>query len=385
MKIVADANIPFVKQAFSSLGQVETCEGRGLTAEHLAGADILLVRSVTAVNASLLAHSKVKFVGSATIGVDHVDQDYLDNHAIVFANAPGSNATSAAEYVVAALLLTAQRQGFLLQEKSVGIIGCGNVGSRVLKRLTDLGVKCLVNDPPRAVNNTDLHYVSLEEVLTADIVTVHTPLTKQGIYKTYHLFNEQNFSVLKSNAIFINTSRGGVVDEMALKSIIHKRPDLTLILDVWENEPSIDMDLLKSVSIATPHIAGYSIDGKVRGTEMIYAAACRKYEHTSQWDATQADLPLPATIDLTKAQVLSQNLGQDQLLAQAVLSAYDILQDDANLRKLIGMPSIERADYFDKLRKNYAIRREFTNHRVRIPSEHKELSNKLKALGFNLT
>jgi len=375
MKIVADMNIPFVKQAFSSLGRVETCEGRSLSDEQLIDADILLVRSVTAVNASLLAQSKVKFVGSATIGVDHVDQDYLDKHSIVFANAPGSNATSAAEYVITALLLTAQRQGFSLQEKSVGIVGCGNVGSRVLKRLTGLGIKCLVNDPPRAAKYTDRHYVSLEEALKADIVTVHTPLTKQGIYKTYHLFNEHSFSVLKSDAVFINTSRGSVVDESALKSIVQKRPDLTLILDVWENEPSIDIDLLKSVSIATPHIAGYSIDGKVRGTEMIYAAACRKFEHNGLWDATQAELPAPATIDLTDAQLLSQNLSNDQLLAKAVLSAYEILQDDGNLRDLITLPALER----------YPIRREFANHRVKIPSGQLKLSDNLTALGFKLS
>jgi len=332
----------------------------------------------------LISQGKIKFVGSATIGVDHVDQDYLNKRSIGFANAPGSNATSAAEYVIAALMLTAQRQGFSLHEKSVGIVGCGNVGSRVLKRLTDLGVQCKVNDPPRADKYTDLDYVSLNEVIKADIVTVHTPLTKQGIYKTYHLFNEDAFSALKANAIFINTSRGSVVDESALKSVIQKRQDITLILDVWETEPAIDIELLKTVSIATPHIAGYSIDGKVRGTEMISVAACKKFGYASNWHAENAELPILATINLTDPKIVSQNLSEEQLLYNAILSAYDILKDDCDLRKIMKLPLLDRAGYFDKLRKNYPIRREFASQHVKLSPEHKILSEKLKVLGFNL-
>jgi len=384
MKIVADANIPFVKEAFSSIGQVETCKGRGLSPEQITDADILLVRSVTPVNASLLAQSRVKFVGSSTIGVDHVDQDYLKQHSIGFANAPGSNATSAAEYVITALMLTAQRLGFALQEKSVGIVGCGNVGSRVLKRLTDLGVKCKVNDPPRATKYTDLDYVSLDEALKADIVTVHTPLIKQGLYKTYHLFNEDRLRALKANAIFINTSRGSVVDESALKSVVDKRQDMTLILDVWENEPAIDIELLKFVSIATPHIAGYSIDGKVRGTEMICAAACTQFGCATHWQAANADLPVSATIDLTDSKIVAQKQSEDQLLFNAVLCAYDILKDDSDLRKITNMPTLERSAHFDNLRKNYPIRREFANQQVKVSPEHKVLPKKLTALGFKL-
>lgn len=384
MKIVADTNIPFVKEAFSSLGQVETCEGRGMSKEHLIDADILLVRSVTKVNESLLAKSKIKFVGSATIGVDHVDQDYLKEHSITFANAPGSNATSAAEYVVTALLLTAQKQGFELNKKLVGIVGCGNVGSRVLKRLTDLGVNCIVNDPPRAAKYTDMDYVSLDKVSNADIVTVHTPLIKQGVYKTHHLFDRDRFNALKRDAIFINTSRGSVVDESALKSVIQKRSDLTLILDVWENEPAIDIELLKLVSIGTPHIAGYSIDGKVRGTEMIYASACRQFEHAGHWKVENAELPDSAVIDLTDPLIVSQNLNEDQLLTKVVTSAYNILKDDSDLRDIARKPSLDRAAYFDKLRKNYPIRREFSSQRVSVSPEHIGLSKKLTALGFKL-
>ncbi len=384
MKIVADANIPFVKEAFSSFGQVETCEGRRLSSERLTDADILLVRSVTPVNASLLEKSSVKFVASATIGVDHIDQRYLDKHAIAFANAPGSNATSAAEYIVAALMVVAQRQGFALHEKSVGIVGCGNVGSRVLKRLSGLGVQCKVNDPPRAAKYTDLDYVSFDEVLKTDIVTVHTPLIKHGIYKTQHLFNRDSFSVLKPNAIFINTSRGDVVDEQALQSVLKNRNDVTLILDVWNKEPAIDRELLKYVSIATPHIAGYSIDGKLRGTEMIYASACRHFKHSGKWIVENAALPESATIDLTGSIIMAQHLNEDQLLAKAVLSAYDILQDDNDLRKTLPMPALDAAAYFDQLRKNYPPRREFSSQCVKVPEKLNALSKKLAALGFKL-
>ena len=233
MKIIADENIPCAEQAFASLGEVRLVPGRGMQAAQVQDADILLVRSVTAVDQALLAHSAVRFVGSATIGFDHVDRAYLHQRGIGFATAPGCNATSAAEYVVSALLVLAQRKGFTLAGKSVGIIGCGNVGSRVRERLAALGMHCVVNDPPLQDQGGHDDFVSLEEVLQADVITVHVPYTRDGAYPTHHLVDEAVLRKLQPGALFINTSRGAVTDNRALDALLAERDDLSVVLDVW--------------------------------------------------------------------------------------------------------------------------------------------------------
>ena len=364
MKIIADANIPYVEDAFSSLGQVSTCEGRHLVAAQVADADILLVRSVTKVNELLLGNSKVKYVGSATIGTDHIDTGFLEKRAIPFVSAPGSNATSAAEYVVTALLVTADRNGFDLKDKRVGIVGCGNVGSRVLQRLQALGVECIVNDPPRQARYNDLSYVSFDDILGADIITAHIPLDMQGPNRTYHLFDRQFFAGLKPNAIFVNTSRGAVVDQSGLQHALNFRDDISLVLDVWENEPDIDSKLVERVGIATPHIAGYSLDGKIRGTEMIYASACQFFNRPKKWTVNYALLPDPQIVDLT--------------------ASINPIKDDNALREVMNMAQPDRAVHFDRLRKFYPPRREFAFHQVLLNKSQGSLADKLTALGFKV-
>jgi erythronate-4-phosphate dehydrogenase len=366
MNIFADENIPLVCEAFAQFGNITTFSGRHISADQLIDADILLVRSVTTVNEQLLKKSKIKFVGSATIGFDHVDLNYLQNQGIGFARAPASNAISAAEYVIAALFSLAQMQSFDLTQKTVGIIGCGNVGSRVLKRLETLGVKCLINDPPLKLKQS----VDLKEILKCDIITAHVPLILDGEYPTFELINETFLNELKDGTILINTSRGKVVDETALLKHVDR---LNLILDVWRNEPNINQTLLEKTCLATPHIAGYSFDGKIRGTTMIYEACCEYFDVEKKWTA---NLPKPPVEKL----IFSDQISKEKALHLAVQACYDIRADDAKLRHIKNQ--IESNRYFDQLRKNYPIRREFST--LQIETQSIDLIEQLSGLGFQV-
>ena len=378
MKIVADENIPCVREAFSTLGEVITVQGRSLSAAEVRDADVLLVRSVTRVGAGLLAGSRVRFVASATIGFDHIDLDYLAGHDIGFARAPGSNATSAAEYVLSCILVLL---GDRLRDPggiSVGIIGCGNVGSRVRHRLELLGMTCRVNDPPLQAQGGHDDFVSLQEVLSADIVTVHVPLVSGGTFPTRHLINDAFIDRLAHGAVLINTSRGAVCDCGALERRLQDRHDLRVALDVWEGEPAIRTGLLEQVALGTPHIAGYSLDGKVRGTEMIYQAVCRHFGRTETWAAGSC-LPAPVTMD-----VLAANREPQEVVIEAVLGCYDVRRDDAALRRILDMPGAERASCFDELRKSYPVRREFDQVLINLEGEGGPAGELLAGLGFQV-
>ena len=376
MKIIADENIPCVEKAFSMLGDVTLLQGRGMTSRQVRDADILLVRSVTRVDRGLLEGSKVRFVGSATIGFDHIDREYLESQGIGFSTAPGSNAISAAEYVISVLMALQAEDGCDLQDKTVGIIGCGNVGSRVRQKLSALGAECLVNDPPLKAQGGHADFVDLEAVLASDIITVHVPLEKEGEHPTFHLVDASFLSRLKPGAVFINTSRGSVVDNVALNRHLASGNDLTVVLDVWEGEPDIDASLLEKVALGTPHIAGYSLDGKVRGTEMIYRAACKYFDHPVEWNAA-ADLPVtePVDLDSNKNDAFVET-------SRAVFCSYDVRQDDERLRKLLSLRPEERPAYFDRLRKEYPVRREFSKTDVVRGAINNQLELMLRGLGF---
>jgi len=368
MNILADENIPLVSEAFAQFGNITTFNGRQLTPDQTTNADILLVRSVTTVNEQLLQNSPVKFVGSATIGFDHIALNYLASKNIGFSTAPASNAISAAEYVIAALLMLSQQQGFILSEKTVGIIGCGNVGSRVLARLKALNVKCLINDPPLEKQHKLSQSSTVEEILQCDIITLHVPLILEGEYPTFELVNDTFLSQLKNGTILINTSRGKIADETALLKHANR---LKLVLDVWRNEPNINQNLLEKTILATPHIAGYSFDGKIRGTEMIYRACCRFFNQKETW---QPQLPFPPV----KKLVFSNQISQEQALQLAVQSCYDLRKDDAMLRQI---KNVEQPNqYFDQLRKKYPIRREFST--LQIEAQHLDLIQLFLNLGF---
>ncbi|MDU3365645.1 MAG: 4-phosphoerythronate dehydrogenase, partial [Proteus mirabilis] len=267
MKILVDENMPYAQQLFCQLGEVKAVPGRPLPIEELDDTDALMVRSITKVNASLLAGKPVKFVGTATAGFDHVDTAWLEQQKIAFSSAPGCNAIAVVEYVFSALMVFAEQEGFQLTDKTVGIVGVGNVGGRLAKRLRALGVNVLLCDPPRADRGDDEQFHSLETLLKqADILTFHTPLNKSGRYNSYHLINESNLDILPEGRILINASRGEVIDNAALLSALNQGKKLRVVLDVWEPEPDLSLELLNKVDIATPHIAGYTLEGKARGT-----------------------------------------------------------------------------------------------------------------------
>jgi erythronate-4-phosphate dehydrogenase len=378
MKIVADQNIPFVKECFSSIGQVTLFAGREITPAAVRDADLLLVRSVTNVNAQLLDSSSVKFVATATIGTDHVDLDYLQKRSIGFSSAPGSNANSVAEYITAALLTIAEKHRITLSGKSLGIVGVGNVGSRVAKKAQALGMKVFLNDPPLQRQTNDPKYLPLQDLYNCDFITFHTPLTKTGQDKTFHLADEKLFSSLKPGVIFFNTSRGGVMDTMALKKAIKSKHLSACVLDVWENEPNIDVELLEMVDLASPHIAGYSYDGKVAGMIMIYEAAC-KFLNTKPLHTIADFLPAPPIPSIE----LNAPLDDEQAALRHVAKRiYDIEADDQRTREIINTPTYNRGKFFDELRKKYPVRREFQNTVISLPDKSSSLATKLAGIGF---
>lgn len=370
MKIVADENIPLIEAFFQDLGEIHRLPGRQMRAEDVADADALLVRSVTRVDAGLLEGSKVRFVGTCTIGVDHLDADYLTARGIRYSSAPGCNANSVVEYVYAAL----GNLNVNWLPRTVGIIGCGNVGGLLYRRLRAQGVKCYCYDPfLTPEQNEDL--ASLEAVLACDIISMHTPLTISGPHPSYHLIGARELEQLKPGAVLLNCGRGPVIDNQALLQHLQSDPDLQVVLDVWEPEPDLSQPLLERVALGTPHIAGYSYDGKLKGTEMIYEALCRHLAVEPR--KTVGDLVQPLTDNqLTVAAADPWNAAR-QLIPQV----YDVAADDQRLRELARRSQAGEADFaagFDLLRKHYPMRREFHNYRV----DHQQAEEWLGVLGF---
>lgn len=377
MKIVADQNIPFVKECFSSIGDVVLVSGRQITPALIRDADALLVRSITKVDKDLLAGSRVQFVATATIGFEHVDRDYLAACGIGFASAPGSNANSVAEYITAALLALGRKYKFRLEGQSIGIVGVGNVGSRVEKKCRALGMKVVLNDPPLARQTGDAKYRPLEELFDCDFITLHTPLTQEGPDRTYHLADERFFAAMKSGAVFLNTSRGKVHDEAALKSAMKAGKLGAVVLDVWETEPNVDSWLLRYVDISTPHIAGYSFDGKVVGMLMVYEALCRHFGLKISHTAAEF-LPAPAVPEIR----IAQQQDDERIIHDTVQQVYAVNRDDFNMREILLQPEGQRGAFFDNLRKNYPVRREFQNTRILLADVHSRLAQKLEGIGF---
>ncbi|MEH6577056.1 MAG: 4-phosphoerythronate dehydrogenase PdxB [Amphritea sp.] len=374
LKIVADENIPAIEMLFSPFGEVIRRPGRHMSAADVQDADVLLVRSITKVNQALLADSKVNFVGTATIGTDHIDQDYLRGAGIGFSSAPGCNADAVTEYVISTLYLLAQEQGFELQDKVIGIIGVGNVGGRLQARLQRLGIKLLLNDPPRQQRDGG-EFVTLDHLLrSADIICMHTPLVRQGDYPSFHLLNATNLPLLKTGAILLNAGRGPVIDNRALLTWHLQRSDVTLVLDVWEDEPVVDAGLAERVRIGTPHIAGYSLDGKIRGTYMLYLAFCERYALQPEFSLQQC-LPAPE-------QPLIEMHQQDAAIS-AIHAVYSPLEDDQRFRESL-LDKAQQPINFDLLRKHYPVRREFMAMQVAGVSRASRLGQQLEALGFEL-
>lgn len=377
MHIVADENIPLLNEFFADFGEITLVEGRSMTAADVADADILLVRSVTRVDAQLLAGSKVKFVGTATIGTDHIDQDYLQEAGIGFKSAPGCNAQAVVDYVLSALSVLVDERGIGFTDVSVGIVGVGSVGLLLRRRLEEMGVTVLAVDPfkdPEEVGEL----VTLDEALQADVVTLHTPLTRDGEHPTWHLVDKQRLAQMKPDASLINAGRGAVVDNAALLEHMQNNRDFEAILDVWENEPELDLNLMHRCLLATPHIAGYSLDGKMRGTEYVYQGLCEFFGLPVRRKLAQF-LPEPGV----KRVNFSDQVPVHQALRTAIRAAYEIRVDDGVMRTAMKRSDNLKAT-FDHLRKHYPLRRDIPTLRVGVPAKCHDLHEALSAAGFDV-
>lgn len=373
MRIVADQNIAEVEAAFGGLGEVIRVPGRMLAREHLRDAGMLLVRSVTRVDAELLDDTPVRFVATATSGVDHVDLDYLRARAIAFADAPGSNAESVAEYVVCTLLVRLAAEERSAEGLTVGIVGCGHVGSRVAQKCEALGMRCILNDPPLRDATGNPRYQDIETALQADVVTLHVPLTDHGAYPTHHLIDAGRLQRMRPDALIINTARGGVIDETALVRHLYARSGTNAVIDCWENEPAVSRRLLSRAVLATAHIAGYSYDAKLRATEMIYQGACRYLGVEPAWKA--------ALDPIAGGYMVDTHVDQEAL-RRAVIACYDVRADDALLRFALTMAPQRMPPYFDGLRRDYRRRREFAALKVTCHRRRERLAAMLAGLGF---
>ena len=377
MVILVDENVPYGREAFGLLGEVRTAHGRKISREMLADVDALVVRSITKVNADLLEGTPVRFVGTCTIGEDHVDKAWLAGRGIAFSSAPGCNANSVGEYITAALLHLAGKHGLSLPGMKLGIVGVGNVGKRVWKKAEALGLQCVLNDPPRFENEGgDPVFRPIDEILDCDFITFHVPLEKTGPHATWHLADAAFLSRMKPGAVLLNSSRGGVVDNPALKTALREGRLRGAVLDVWEGEPRVDTELLQLVDIATPHIAGYSFDGKVNGTRQVYEALCATVDRPAEWDPSPL-LPMPDCPDLTVDPHAAD------ALSGAVRAVYAIMEDDARMREMLALATPEeQSAWFDRLRKEYPRRREFFNTRVAFTQADTAAERLFTGVGF---
>lgn len=373
MKIIVDENIPFGREAFENLCEVELHNGREIDAKVCKNADALIVRSITKVDEALLNNSSVKFVGTATIGTDHIDVKYLKNSSIAFASAAGCNSYSVAEYVFSALSYFANMQKLNFSKLSIGVVGFGNVGKKVVAIAKGLGMHVVINDPPIQRRTKDIDFSTLEETLKCDIVTFHVPLNKEGIDKTVHLLNEENIGRIKKDAILINTSRGPVVSNNALKNRLKEEKDIFTVLDVWETEPNFDSKLLKLIDIGTPHIAGYSYEGKVKGTMMIFNSFSKYLGLNSGWKP-KLETVVNNNIELSGIET------EEELLLKIFNKSYNIIEDDILMRECLSLPPNKKAEHFDMLRKKYKIRRELSNFKTSLNSDNEKIENSLKIL-----
>jgi len=345
MRVVIDESIPGGRAAFAPLGDVITLPGREIDTEDVSRAGALIVRSVTRVDRPLLGGSQVRFVGTATSGHDHVDRAWLDERGIGFAYAPGCNATAVADWVLASLAALHANGRHVLGRGRAGVIGAGQVGARVARRLAAIGYEVRICDPPRAESEGAEGFVDLAEALACDVVTLHVPLTT-GAHATGNLVDAAGIARIPAGGVLLNAARGGVLDEDALATRLDDGPELAAVIDTWCDEPAIDTGLLTRVDIGTPHIAGHSIEGRLRGTAIIARAAGACFGVPVDWDWHASLPPAPA-------------LTVHEDLAATVLGAYDPRDHDASLRRLLRARPVDRRAAFDEIRRECQQRREF--------------------------
>jgi erythronate-4-phosphate dehydrogenase len=373
MRIVADDKIPFLKGVLEPFADVEYVPGEKISNEILRNADALLTRTRTRCNEELLRDSRVQFIGTATIGYDHIDTKYCEDHGIVWKNAPGCNAVSVSQYVASALEYLARKFSFSLQNRVLGVVGVGNVGNKVVQIAEMLGMQVYLCDPPRVRHEGACGFISLDGILReCDIITFHVPLNPEGEDKTWHLIDEDLIRRMKPGTIIINTSRGEVADGQALKNALGKKKLGGVVLDVWENEPSIDPELLSECSIGTPHIAGYSADGKAKGTTMIVRELSRFFNlGLEAWEPLGIEEPVNRLITVD-----CLDRDDDVILSEAFRATYHIEEDDHRLRMALSD--------FEKQRGNYPLRREFRAYSLELVNGWDKIKRNCRKLGFKV-
>ena len=349
MKVICDSDIPFLKGALEPYCEVIYSRGSDISREMVKEADALVVRTRTKCDASLLEGSNVRFIATATIGYDHIDTAWCESHGIRWTNAPGCNSWSVQQYIGSILVTMARQFGFSFREKTLGVVGVGNVGSKVARLAALLGFRVLLCDPPRARREGSGSFVSIDEIISrSDIITLHVPLIRDGEDATFHMFDSSRLAKMNQNQILINSSRGEVVDGAALKNALAQKKILAASLDVWENEPQIDPELLSLLFTGTPHIAGYSVDGKATGTTMSVQALGKFFDlPCKDWEVTE----VPPSLQPTEFSIDVTGKTPQEVLADAILHTYNIKNDDAALRADVAS--------FEKQRSHYPVRREF--------------------------
>lgn len=375
MKIVCDDKIPFLRGVLEPFAEVVYLPGKQTTAEVVRDADAVITRTRTKCDAALLSGSSVKVIATATIGFDHIDTAWCESHGILWRNAPGCNSWSVKQYIASVLVSLSRRHGLDLSAMTLGVVGVGNVGSKVAEVASLLGMKVLLNDPPRARAEGEQGFVSLDEVMErADIITLHVPLTKEGEDATWHLFDAARIGRLRRDQFLFNSSRGPVVDNAALKAALKAGALRGAVLDVWENEPDIDRELLGLLEYATPHIAGYSADGKANGTTMsVRTVASVLGLPFTDWTASG----VPAPVQPLSFCIDAAGKSGAQVLAEAILHTYDVQRDTDALRAA--------PELFEKLRGDYPVRREPTAFSLQLKGGTAELAATLSKIGFQLT
>jgi erythronate-4-phosphate dehydrogenase len=373
VKIVVDKKIPFIRGVLEKHADVVYLEGREISRSDLLNADALVVRTRTKCNKELLEGTSVRFIASATIGFDHIDTAFCEANKIVWTNAAGCNSSSVQQYIAGALVHLAGKLNVTLAEKTIGVVGVGNVGNKVARLCQTIGMKVLLNDPPRERKEGSTSFVPLETIIKeSDIITLHVPLNRDGIDRTFHMGNESFLSRLKKSQILINSSRGEVVDTGALRACLREQKLAACILDVWEHEPDIDRELLAQIDIATPHIAGYSADGKANGTSMSVQALSRFFGlDLNTWIPDNVPPPEESIIELDCA-----GLSQQAIVVRLVRHTYDILADDRRLR--------ESPQTFEKQRGEYPLRREFPAYTIRLRNANAAARTMVSNLGFSI-
>ena len=371
MKIIIDDKIPYIKGAFEDVAEVIYLPGSKTTPEIVKDAHAIVTRTRTICNEKLLKNSSVKFIATATIGYDHIDTEYCDSVGIKWTNAPGCNSKSVEQYIASTLMVLAERKNLQLKDVCMGVVGVGNVGSKVAKVCKLLGMKVLLNDPPRERAEGSDAFVSLQQIMAeADIISLHVPLNMKGEDATFHLGNEKFLSALKRKPILINSCRGEVIETNAVKAALKLEQISAFVCDCWENEPDIDLELLAMTELATPHIAGYSKDGKATGTQMSVRAISEFFDlGLETWQPSGVEVPANPIIELD-----GTGLSEQEIISIAILWTYDIRNDDKLFK--------DNPAHFEQQRGDYPTRREFPAYTIRAKNVDKETLDKLKELGF---